>query len=291
MMSLTVRRVAAPPAGPPPLGGACMAAVRVLACGACVSLSHAPARPLLSPQQAGGVLYVFGGSDREGTHSSALYAFDLATGSWKGEVAATGVTPPAVGGASLVAAGADLILFGGMNVADGIIIGIIHVFNTVTAVWSKPASVGDRPTPRNGHTLVNVSGRLFLFGGSSPDDGPMNDFFELILPGVCVCLCACARACLRVCLCAASSCLCLSELSAQCLAHAPPLSLTHTQLRPVQPSHGGSWARRGLHHCRVKCTRVLDSRCSARRLPPPPSCACTVAGALTKSSLTFVCWI
>lgn len=50
--------------------------------------------------------------------------------------------------------------------------------------WTRPTSSGDSPPPRNSHTAAVWSApddskpqRMLLFGGSSPTDGPMNDFF------------------------------------------------------------------------------------------------------------------
>ena len=121
----------------------------------------------------------------------------------------------AVSGHAAVAFGAKVVVFGGMNLMDGAIYGTLRVFDTETYAlspsasrrvlclsprpppltlirflfchyvfsntWSKPVVEGAvKPPPRNAHALVRCAPRsAYLFGGSSPDDGPMNDFFRL----------------------------------------------------------------------------------------------------------------
>ena len=47
----------------------------------------------------------------------------------------------------------------------------------VVSLWQVPEQ-------RNSHAMVSLGRTVILFGGSSPDDGPMNDLYALACPGV-----------------------------------------------------------------------------------------------------------
>ena len=55
--------------------------------------------------------------------------------------------------------------------------GVSHAVRWV--VWQVPEQ-------RNSHAMVSLGRTVILFGGSSPDDGPMNDLYALACPGPCV---------------------------------------------------------------------------------------------------------
>lgn len=147
--------------------------------------------------------YVFGGCNRNGSCSSALTCFDLATSSC---VELDGVTdgdlssaPCARHGHSLLSIGTNLlILFGGQtapsSTSPSVSFNDVHVYNTKTNVWSclDPGSAKDesaeeyygqahRPIPRNSHSIVVSNGKMILFGGSNAEVGPMNDMWALDL--------------------------------------------------------------------------------------------------------------
>ncbi len=133
----------------------------------------------------GSTLYLIGGANREAEHFADVHAFDCVTQEWRGPLPATGRPPPPLSGHAAVAVGGDVVLFGGMNVAAGEIYHAVYVFRPATCEWIKPRVTGEVPEQRNAHALAAAGGRaVVLFGGSSPDDGPMNDLYLLTCPGV-----------------------------------------------------------------------------------------------------------
>ena len=143
--------------------------------------------------------YVFGGCNRNGSCSSALTCFDLATSSCVELAGDLSSAPCARHGHSLLSSsGTNLILFGGQSApsstSPSVSLNDVHVYNTKTNVWSclDPGSAKDesaeeyygqalRPMPRNSFSIVVSNGKLILFGGSNAEVGPMNDMWALDL--------------------------------------------------------------------------------------------------------------
>ena len=69
--------------------------------------------------------------------------------------------------------------------------GLVSLFFVVTMAWVQITTVGPLPRPRNGHSFTVIGGErgVILFGGSSPDEGPMGCLHQLIVScsGVGVC--------------------------------------------------------------------------------------------------------
>lgn len=85
-------------------------------------------------------------------------------------------------GHAAVEVAGDIVLFGGINIAAGEIYHAIYVFRPGTCEWVKPKVTGEVPEQRNSHAMVSLGRTVILFGGSSPDDGPMNDLYALACP-------------------------------------------------------------------------------------------------------------
>ena len=65
--------------------------------------------------------------------------------------------------------------------------GVSHAVRCVTMAGVSHAVrwvVWQVPEQRNSHAMVSLGRTVILFGGSSPDDGPMNDLYALACPGV-----------------------------------------------------------------------------------------------------------
>ncbi|GMF29508.1 unnamed protein product [Phytophthora fragariaefolia] len=97
---------------------------------------------------------------------------------------------PPRSGHSAVAVGAEIYVFGGLDVAAGAIYNDVFVFDTRTASWKEAAVQGETPLPRNAHAAIvlaeenesAVARRMLVFGGSSPEYGACGDVYILHIP-------------------------------------------------------------------------------------------------------------
>lgn len=147
-------------------------------------------------------LYLFGGcSSRNGSCSSALTSFDIASSSSVELSIDQSSAPSARHGHSIISHGAKLIVFGGQggpsapsSTSPSVSFNDLHVYNTQTNVWfcldrgsaedeSAEEYYGQtiRPMPRNSHSVVVSDGHMILFGGANAEVGPMNDMWSLDL--------------------------------------------------------------------------------------------------------------
>lgn len=63
----------------------------------------------------------------------------------------------------------------------------LYEFDPVAVRWRAPSVAGTAPSPRTGHSMsvaptfpgTEKEAKVYLFGGSSPDEGPINDVFIL----------------------------------------------------------------------------------------------------------------
>ena len=46
----------------------------------------------------------------------------------------------------------------------------LHVLDVNTFTWTKPATSGDPPSEREGHTAANFQKKVFIFGGTWVDE-------------------------------------------------------------------------------------------------------------------------
>lgn len=86
--------------------------------------------------------------------------------------------PPPLAGHTCVVYGTFLVIFGGMDLSHELISNDLWVFNTETERWHK-VDLPDtgKPPARNGHGAVMHNNKMYIFGGSSPETGPLNDFW------------------------------------------------------------------------------------------------------------------
>ena len=54
-------------------------------------------------------------------------------------------------------------------------------FDISTRKWTELQCTGSIPSPRGGHTAVLVGDVMYVFGGSSRDEGIMDDLYALRL--------------------------------------------------------------------------------------------------------------
>ncbi|KAG8479593.1 hypothetical protein CXB51_029366 [Gossypium anomalum] len=117
----------------------------------------------------GTTLVIFGGQGANRTLLNDLYILDLETMTWD-EIDATGVAPsPRSDHAAAVHAERYLLVFGGSSHAT--FFNDLHVLNLQTMEWSKPAQLGELPTPRAGHAGVTIGENWFIAGGGDNRSG------------------------------------------------------------------------------------------------------------------------
>ncbi|KAJ1387421.1 Kelch-type beta propeller [Sesbania bispinosa] len=109
-------------------------------------------------------LVIFGGQDANRTLLNDLHILDLETMTWD-EIDAVGVPPsPRSDHAAAVHAERYLLIFGGGSHAT--CYNDLHVLDLQTMEWSRPAQLGEIPTPRAGHAGVTVGENWFIVGVS-----------------------------------------------------------------------------------------------------------------------------
>ncbi len=139
-------------------------------------------------------LYTFGGAARTGQCFGVVNVYDLKRQRWA-LVPTKGPAPSPRSGhtATALPDGRRLVVFGGINMRNQQVFNDVYILDTKTLTWTKPdVRGGTTPAPRNSHTanLYTPSGGgasgarrvcMLVFGGSSPDVGPLNDVFSLDL--------------------------------------------------------------------------------------------------------------
>ena len=59
--------------------------------------------------------------------------------------------------------------------AEGELLNDLHSFDTIAESWSKPAALGELPTPRTGHGACFVAERYLVVYGGTDVDGKVID--------------------------------------------------------------------------------------------------------------------
>ncbi len=215
-------------------------------CVACTPVLSVRLRPL----QVGNSLYIIGGASRDGTHYSDVHAYDLSPRVWSGPLECSGTRPPAVSGHAAVCVGDEVLVFGGMDVVEGTIHNTLFALCTRSLVWRKPKVTGQLPDHRNAHAMVARGATVYLFGGSSPDTGPMNDFYVL----------QCGTA-------GMSSAVCLAWCARRVASRG--VTFAHVVVQLPATGYGRKWGRVDLRRSRESCTPcgVLSPRCRCVQAP------------------------
>ncbi|KAI9084784.1 hypothetical protein K1719_033190 [Acacia pycnantha] len=114
-------------------------------------------------------LVIFGGQDAKRTLLNDLHILDLETLTWD-EIDAAGMPPsPRSDHAAAVHAERYLLIFGGGSHAT--CYNDLHVLDLQAMEWSRPAQLGEIPTPRSGHAGVAVGENWFIVGGGDNKSG------------------------------------------------------------------------------------------------------------------------
>jgi len=120
-----------------------------------------------------GELFVFrGGDGRE--YMNDLHSFNIKKYLWT-HLAPKGRLPLKRANHASCVVDDKMFIFGGWDGQKRL--NDIHVLDTrlFPPSWSTPTSHGEPPSPRAGMTLTNVQGKIFLFGGSGPQNKCYDD--------------------------------------------------------------------------------------------------------------------
>ena len=136
-------------------------------------------------------LVVLGGADRIGNEYGFqnISIFHIQENGWS-TTTTTGTSPgPRSGHTSTLIDGRWLYVFGGLHMSSESCYNDLYCLDVVTMVWEKKEGAKDAvaalPSPRNGHTACTVvhadtrTTSIYVFGGSSPAEGLMQDMHVL----------------------------------------------------------------------------------------------------------------
>lgn len=134
---------------------------------------------------AGNRIFVFGGFDGFGTNFN-LSVFDPFARTWTNvsQSIVRGDVPASRTNHAAAAVGTKMFIFGGNNNNERgayQVLDDLCMLDTETLTWSRPATTGDRPCARSGHTLTTIGKKVYLFGGGvwNENEGWVHKFNDL----------------------------------------------------------------------------------------------------------------
>lgn len=147
-------------------------------------------------------ILLFGGANREQEHFNDVWVYSKKTASKKKpkwvKVECTGDVPPPRSGQAVCTYMGSVFLFGGMDAENEAIYNDLYSLDTAKWEWNYVGEAGETITARNSHSLHIVvtpdhagseqgdeqsgTSYLVLFGGSSPELGPLGDTYYAELP-------------------------------------------------------------------------------------------------------------
>jgi hypothetical protein len=139
----------------------------------------------------GGTIVAFGGADREQIHFQDLLVFSGSKDNSLFERQITkGDVPMPRSGHSVVSYGKFVFLFGGLSIDEGEqkVYNDMYMLDTETWEWGYVGEAGVEIPPRNSHSMailtnpVDQESYVVIYGGASPDLGPLGDTYYALLP-------------------------------------------------------------------------------------------------------------
>jgi hypothetical protein len=132
-------------------------------------------------------LLLLGGADRVGQEYGFenVHLFDVLANAWVTHTTTGTVPGPRNGHTATLVEQRWLYVFGGLHVSSQSCYNDLYCLDLSTMAWQHHASslTGTPPSARNGHTACAVvndqSTDIYVFGGSSPVEGLMNDVHVL----------------------------------------------------------------------------------------------------------------
>lgn len=125
-----------------------------------------------------GIMYVWGGrevpsglydSPENETYGAELYALDTVTNCWN-IVPCSGRIPIGRRSHSAFVHRGKIYFFGGFNSREGQHFNDLHCYDPATRQWGEVKPLGEGPCPRRRQSCCVVGTKMFLFGGTSPNE-------------------------------------------------------------------------------------------------------------------------
>lgn len=142
----------------------------------------------------GNMIVLFGGADRGQCSFGDLWVCsNNETFEWR-KVECTGDAPTPRSGHAVTSVDNIMFLFGGIDFSEEAVYNDLYILNTDTWEWSYVGEAGEEVVARNSHSLGIVSSSalesgceaqryLVVYGGASPELGPLGDTYYAELPG------------------------------------------------------------------------------------------------------------
>eukprot|EP01038_Epipyxis_sp_PR26KG_P013494 gene13494-18105_t len=138
-------------------------------------------------------IIVFGGVDREQTHFQDLFVYNQEPSTIFKSIVCTGDIPMPRSGHAVACYGHIMFLFGGIDFTEEAVYNDLYALNTETFHWYYVGEAGYEIIARNSHSLavisspknelnLNPNNYLVIYGGASPEHGPMGDTYYALLP-------------------------------------------------------------------------------------------------------------
>lgn len=131
---------------------------------------------------------IFGGADRGQSHFNDLAFMSRQKREWR-KRETKGDVPTPRSGHGTVCYGKFLFLFGGIDFAEEAAYNDLYVLNLETLEWNYVGEAGIEIAARNSHSLGIIhsshgTNYLVIYGGASPDLGPLGDTYYAVMPDI-----------------------------------------------------------------------------------------------------------
>ncbi|KAM7273241.1 hypothetical protein ACFE04_027905 [Oxalis oulophora] len=116
----------------------------------------------------GSKIIVFGGTNGS-KKVNDLHMLDFLTGEWT-RPESKGIPPtPRESHTATLVGDRKMVIFGGSGEGESNYLNDLHMLDLTTMTWSSPIVKGDIPVPRDSHSSVSISNKLFVYGGDCGD--------------------------------------------------------------------------------------------------------------------------
>ncbi|KAL3843546.1 hypothetical protein ACJIZ3_000949 [Penstemon smallii] len=116
----------------------------------------------------GHIMFVFGGTNGS-KKVNDLHMLDLLSREWTRPQCYGNVPSPRESHTANIVSDGKLVIFGGSGEGESNYLNDLHILDLKNMEWSSPEVRGNVPAPRDSHSSVAVSNRIFVFGGDSGD--------------------------------------------------------------------------------------------------------------------------
>ena len=117
---------------------------------------------------AGSRIIIFGGKGENNVVFRDLHALDPVTMTWYQGPEGSGSPSARFGHSASLVNGSKMLIFGGWN--GKLFYNDLYLLDLEVMAWSQPKCTGPAPSPRQGHTAIQVGTNLIIQGGFMFDE-------------------------------------------------------------------------------------------------------------------------